>query len=579
VNSQKKSKYFIFMKNKKNIITILVVIAGIVLVNVIAQFYFFRLDLTSEKRYSISENTKDLLRNLDDDVLITIYLDGDLNSGFLRLKKSTEEMLDEFKVYAGRKLAYRFVNPSLAASDKERTAQYDALEAQGLRATVVYDKDSEGKSIQKVIFPWAQIFYKNKKTNVNLLKNISGRSGSENLNISIENLEFELTDAIRNITLKDIPKIAFIEGHGELSEKYTYDISLSLSKYFQVDRGVLGSDPSILNPYKAIVIAKPQTRFSEADKYIIDQYVMNGGRVLWLIDGVRVSMDTLAAYGVSPIMYNDVNLSDQLFRYGIRINPDILIDEQCVYIPVDQAREGDKPDYQPMPWYYFPLLQPSPKHPISKNLTLVRSEFTSTIDFVGNQDNINKTVLLQSSAHSKATQAPTRISLDILAMVADYNIFNQQHLPVAAVLEGTFPSVFANRFKPQEIIGGGEIVTQSKPTRMVVVAGGEVIANDVTGVGANEKPLPLGYDSYMNQEFGNKSFILNTILYLTDDEGWMTLRSRELTLRLLDKLLVNNNKLMLKVTNVVMPVVLLILFAIANMLLRKRRYSLPLKRD
>jgi gliding-associated putative ABC transporter substrate-binding component GldG len=406
-----------------------------------------------------------------------------------------------------------------------------------------------------------------------LLKNIQGYSGSENLHISIENLEFELTDAIRTLTNKEVQKIAFIEGHGELPEILTVDIMNALNKYFQVDRGELQHDPSVLDPYKAIIIAKPQDKFSESDKYIIDQYIMKGGRVLWLVDGARVSMDTLAAYGVSPAIYNDVNLGDQLFRYGVRINPNLLLDVQCAYIPVDQSREGDKPDYQPVPWYYSPLLLTSPNHPVSKNVTVVKSEFASSIDFVGNDPGINKEVLLVTSQHAKAVTAPTRVSLDILNVSADPAFFNQSYLPVAVALNGTFSSVFSNRLPPQNIVSKEQPRSQSMPTRMIVVANGDVIRNDVAGIGANAKPLPLGYDSYMNQDFGNKNFIMNAILFLTDDDGWLSLRSRELTIRLLDKIMVNKHKKAIQITNVAIPVLLLVIFAFVYTLIRKRKYS------
>ena len=561
------------MTKNKNLITIIAVIVAIIAVNLAVQFYFFRLDLTSEKRYSVSKNTKELLRNLDSDISVVIYLDGDLNSGFLRLRKATAEMLSEFKVYAGNKLSYTFVNPSAAATDKERMAKYEALERKGLRATVVYDKDSEGKSIQKVIFPWAQVIRGRDTVNVQLLKNIQGNSGSENLNISIESLEFELTDAIRTLTRKEVQRIAFLEGHDELHEILTHDITEALSKYFQIDRGSLHNDPSVLDPYKAIIIAKPQSKFSESDKFIIDQYIMNGGRVLWLVDGTRISMDTLANYGFSPALQSELNLNDQLFRYGVRINPDLLLDVQSVYIPVDKAREGDRPDYQPAPWYFSPLLLTSPNHPISRNVTVVKSEFASSIDFVGNDPNIHKEVLLVTSQHSRAIPTPTHISLDVLNIPADPAFFNQRHLPVAVALEGIFPSVFNNRFPPQGVIPPKEIKAQSVPTRMIVIADGDIIRNDVSGIGVNARPQPLGYDSYMNQEFGNKSFIMNSILYLTDDDGWLKLRSRELTIRLLDKIKVNENKKAIQIINVALPVFLLIIFAILNTIIRKRKYS------
>jgi ABC-2 type transport system permease protein len=448
------------------------------------------------------------------------------------------------------------------------------LERKGLRATVVHDRDSEGRISQQVIFPWAQVIKGNDTINVRLLQNIQGNTGIENLNISIESLEFELTDAIRILTRKDVPSIAFIKDNEKLHELIRYrDIIEALDDYFQVDIGQLDSDPTVLDPYKAVIIANPYSRFSESDKFIIDQYIMHGGRVLWLIDGVRVSMDTLAMYGFSPALPIDLNLNDQLFRYGVRINADLLMDVNSVLIPVDKAREGDRPNFQPAPWYFSPLLLTSPHHPVSRNVPVVKADFASSIDFVGNDPNIHKEVLLITSQHSRAIRTPTRVSLDVMNIPADPAFFNQQHFPVAVALEGIFPSVFQTRFPPQNVISPRTIKTQSVPTRMIVVADGDIIRNDVQGVGVNARALPLGFDSYMNQEFGNRSFIMNAVLYLTDDDGWLNLRSRVLTIRLLDKITVNKNKRTIQIVNVAMPVLLLIIFAIVNTIIRKRKYS------
>ena len=573
------------MKTKKNILITVGVIALIVAVNILLQNYFYRFDLTSEKRYTISDNTKNLLRNLDNNLEVVIYLDGEMSSDYLRLKRATVEMLNEFRVYAGKKLSHSFVNPSLAASNKERLANYERLEQQGLRATLDYKNSNEGQTVQKKLFPWAQIIYTHLETgrtdtvNVRLLKDIPGKEQEDKVKISIENLEFELTDAIRTLTNRDIQKIAFLEGHRELSELRTFDITQALSRYFQIDRGSLGSDPTILNSYKAIVIAKPSERFSENDKYIIDQYIMNGGRVLWLVDGARVSMDTLAIYGMSPALPNDINLNDQLFRYGVRINADIIMDTQCGLVPIDQAEEGNAPDYQWKPWYYTPLLTPpalfhSP-HVVSKNINPVKGKFASSIDFVGNDPNINKEILLATSLYSRTIPTPTRIGImEALELPADPIFFNQHYVPVAVALSGTFTSVFANRMPPKSIINVEEQKTKSVNTRMIVVANGDIIRNDINSSGY---ALPLGYDEYYykftREYFGNRNFILNSILYLTDDEDWFSLRSRELTLRLLDKVAVNKNKKFLQVTNIGLPIVALLLFAVGNVIIRKRKYA------
>lgn len=558
----------------RKIANILIFVVAIVALYWVSERYFFRIDLTSEKRYSISDNTKNLLKNLDSELVVKIYLDGDLNSGFLRLRKATREMLDEFNAYAGSRLKYEFVNPSEAATNKEREQQYEELEKRGIRGTMVYEKDKEGKAVQKVVFPWVEIVYDGKTRPVNLLKNLPGRSGEENLNISIQNLEYELTDVIRILTNREIQKIAFIEGHGELPEIFTYDISQTLSRYYQVDRGFLGDDPTILEPYKAIIIAAPQDKFSEKDKYIIDQYIMHGGKVLWMIDGARVSLDSLSVYSETMGIDLDINLSDQLFKYGVRINPVLVQDVQSVLVPVNVAEAGQPANFQPAPWYYSPLLLTAPQHPVSKNVTPVKSEFASSLDFVGEEDSqIKKDVLLVTSTSTHIQTMPSIVSMDILHIEESGYYFNSRNAVVAASLEGVFQSVFANRMIPEGIHTKEKTLQESKPTKMIVVADGDIIRNDVQGYGENTQIIPLGFDRYMNQQFGNKDFILNAINYLTDDDGWMTLRSREIKLRLLNKQAVIGLRKFWQVSNVLFPLIILGLFGVVFYFVRKRLYT------
>ncbi|MDD6358024.1 MAG: gliding motility-associated ABC transporter substrate-binding protein GldG [Bacteroidales bacterium] len=554
----------------------LIFIGVLVILNIIASFFFFRWDLTSEKRYSISPQTKKLLKNLDQEMNVTVYLDGDLNSGFLRLKKATEEMLDEFKIYGKKNIVYHFEDPSDCENDEKRYENYRRLYEEGFAPIEVNEKDSEGKSIQKIVFPWAKIICGKDTAKVNLLKKAPGKTGYENLNISIENLEFELTDAIRSLTQKEIQKIAFLEGHNELPEIYTYDITQTLSKYFQIDRGIIGDDASVLDPYKVLVIAAPENKFTESEKFVIDQYIMNGGRVLWLTDGVKVSMDTISAYNMSPVLPNDVNLNDQLFRYGIRVNNTLIEDAQCILIPVAQGSksgESSVDEYQPTSWYFSPLLQPVATHPVSRNLNLVKSDFASSIDFVGTSHDIKKSILLTTSNYSKALQAPLSISLEILDTPIEQLGLTESNIPVAVALEGKFTSVFKNRMKPKNIITSKEQRNESEPTKMIVVADGDIIRNDIRGTKGNVRPMPLGFDPYTGQEFGNRTFITNAILYLADDEGWFTLRSRELKLRMLDKTKTEKNKKNIQMFNILLPISILLIFGIGHFWWRRRKFA------
>jgi len=543
----------------------------LIILALISFFFFFRIDLTSDKRYSIADQTKMLMAKTDSPLKVVVYLDGDLNPGFLRLKKSTAELLDELSVYSNHNIDIQFENPSLADSPEQREKKYTELQNRGLAPTAVYERDKEGKSIQKVIFPWIEMTYKGKKVQVCLLKNILGNSGEENLNISVENLEFEITDGIRRLVNTEVSKIAFLEGHGELSEAETYDISKTLSKYFQIDRGTIATNATILDNYKAVIIAKPTKPFSESDKFIIDQYIMHGGRVLWLLDGVRISKENLSTIGLSPAIELDLNLNDQLFRYGVRINPVLLQDVQCASVPVNIARVGATPQFEPTPWYFAPLLLTSPEHPITRNITEVRSEFCSGIDLVGDNKQVKSQLLLATSDNTHIVGAPTTIDLSQKIKPNDKAYFNAGYVPVAVAMEGNFESDFANRMIPAGLTNTSPIRRQSLNTRQIVVADGGIIRNETTE--KDSTTIPLGFDRYMNQQFGNKDFIQNAVLYLADNDGWMQLRSRTLKLRLLNKRITNEDRITWELINVLVPLGLLLIFGIGYQIQRKRKYT------
>lgn len=545
----------------------------VILLVVISAFSFFRIDLTTDGRYTISPQTKELMRGSASPIQFTLYLDGDLNPGFQRLKRAALEFVDELDVYAAEGVDVQLVNPSEATSDTERENMYAKLASQGMIPTAIYERDKEGKSIQKIVFPWMEIKYGNKTIYVNLLKKLRGVSGEENLNISIENLEFELTDGIRRAMKTSVAKIAFIEGHGELNEAETYDISKSLSKYFQIDRGVIGTDASILQPYKAIIIARPTQPFSEKDKFVIDQYIMNGGNVLWMLDGVRIARENLSTSGLSPAMEWDVNLSDQLFKYGVRINANLLQDVQCAQVPVNIAPSGQEPQFEPSPWFFAPLLLTSYQHPITKNITEVRAEFASSLELVGENKQVRSAVLLASSDNTHALTTPATIDLGAMPAATDKNYFNQSYLPVAYLLEGSFSSNFENRLLPEGLSGIGQVLSQSRPAKQVFVSDADIIRNETNGVASDSTTMPLGFDRYMNQQFGNREFVTNAVLYLADDPRWLELRSRSLKLRLLNKKLVAEQQTLWQAVSVVAPLLMLLAMALLVFYWRKQKYS------
>lgn len=537
-----------------------------ILLNILSIKFFHRIDMTEDKRYSISTPTKELMRKLPEQLSVTIYLDGEMNTGFLQLKRAVAELLDELSVYASHKLQYHFCNPTtLTGIEQERL--YEEFEKLGIHPTVIHERNSEGKAVQRMLFPWAKVTIGNRSETICLLKNIRGLSGEENLNISIENLEFAFTDATRLLCQTEITKIAFIEGHGELSEYHTWDISHALSRYFQIDRGQLNNDPAILSPYKAIIIASPREKFTEQDKFIIDQYIMNGGRVLWLLDGVRFDENSLSTTGISPTIPLDLNLTDMLFRYGVRINPMIIQDEQCLMVPVNVATEGTTPQFQPMPWYFAPLLLTSPNHSISRNIAQVSGSFVSCIDLVGDDTRIQKDILLASSNATHLICAPTAINVEEFEITDNY--FNIAHVPVGVALEGSFESVFAHRMIPEGITNTREIQKESRLTKQIVLASGSFIGNEIE----NGQPLPVGYDRYSQTQFGNRDLLVNSMLYLTDDEGWINLRNKELTIRLLNKNISRTNKHILQLINVALPLTCLILFGCIFLFVRRWKYT------
>lgn len=533
----------------------------------------FRIDLSSDKRYSISDQTKRLLKSAEKTIDITVFLDGDLNPGFQRLKTSTRDMLEEMSVYAKKDIEVSFENPSKANNETERLKRYAELEAQGMTPTAIYERDKEGKAIQKIVFPWIKISSGEKTVYVNLLKNIRGNSGEENLNISIENLEFEITDGIRRVLNNEVTRIAFLEGHGELNEAETYSVSKILSRYFQIDRGVLADDATVLDGYRAVIIAHPSQAFSESDKYIIDQYIMRGGRVLWLLDGVKLAAENLSTTGISPAIELDLNLSDQLFKYGVRLAPVLLQDIQSVQVPVNIAPQGAEPQFEPAPFYYAPLLLASYQHPITRNITEVKAAFASAIEPVGENKELKNHLLLASSDNTHIVTTPATIEMSETPDPNDKNYFNEAYVPVAMLSEGIFQSNFANRMTPPNLKNTAPLLQKSVATRQIFVADGDIIRNETNGVASDSTTLPAGFDRYMNRQFGNPDFIRNAVLYLTDEEGWLELRSRTLRLRLLNKNIVTEQRLFWQIINVATPVVLVLIAGLIYHRRRKRIYG------
>lgn len=560
---------------KKNITQLLLSLIIIGLIGFLSSYIFVRFDLTAEKRYTLSETTEKYLEEINDVVYLKIYLNGDdLPYGFKKLQNSTKEMLEEFRHFAGDNIQYEFIDPFESPDLNTRGEIGRQLMDKGLIPTSIEQRDEKGGVSEKLIFSGAIVTYREKEVSLELLKNNIGISGEQNLNNSIQSLEYEIVNAINKLIKTDKDKIAFIEGHGELRDFEIADIVGSLSEFYIVDRVKIDGLLHRLEGYACIVIAKPDSVFSEKDKFVIDQFIMNGGKSLWLVDAVDAVLDSLKSKSSLLGLINNTGLDDQLFKYGFRVNPVLVQDMQCGALKINTAPYGIAPKFSLFPWTYSPLLISNYSHPMTKNLDLIKSEFVSSVDTVGNNSDIKSEFLLSSSNHSRIVNAPIRISLEKIYEPLDERYFNKSYIPVAVLREGVFESLYKNRIAP-EIRDSKQIKfkEKSKQTKIIVVGDGDIIKNQYRIRGGEIQPLPLGYDRHTDMTFaGNKDFILNSIGFLLDDSGLMNVRNREIKLRLLDKAKISNERLKWQLINTLAPIIFIILFGIMINVIRRRKY-------
>lgn len=569
---------------KNQLISFGITLTIIIVVNIIASFVYTRFDLTSEKRYTLSDTSKEILRNLDDYVYFRVYLEGEFPAGFKKLRKETKEMLDEFRAYS-KFVDYEFINPSESNDAAERNETYKLLYQSGLNPTELAIKTNAGAQ-QLVIWPCALVSYQEKEKPLDLLDTGVGESSSQALNNSAQNLEYKLISAIKELSQEKKSNIAFIEGHGELNENEVYDITRTLQKKYNVKRVTLDEQITALNSrtetkdssivinsnYDAIIIAKPTKPFSEKDKFIIDQYVMHGGKVLWLIDPVSATMDSLQTSESTIGNALDLNLDDMFFKYGLRLNKNLLLDLNSAKIALRTGQMGGQAQIEYFNWYYFPLLNAASDNSIVKNINPLKADFVSSIDPVISDSDVQKIPLLKTSNYTNIAAAPAYITLGMLRQAPDQRMFSQKSQNVAYLLKGEFESLYSNRMT-SEIVESKEIgfKTSSKPTSMIVVADGDLIRNQFHI--PKGYPLPLGFDQYTQITYGNKDFIENAVSYLVDGEGLIEVRNRELKIRLLDANKINNDALIWQVVNVLLPSIVVILFGIVLAIIRKRRYT------
>lgn len=547
---------------------------GLLAINYLASMVHYRADLTREKRYTLSGPTKNLLRNLKDPVSITVFLDGEMPSGFKKLSNTSREMLQEFKENAVNNILFNFEKPG---SDSTTGYTMDSLLRMGLRPTNVRltAKEGEGEE-QRYLFPGAIVSYHDMHIPVDFLQGLDMQGGINSLNNAEALLEYKLASAIQKITTDTVPVIGYLLGNGEPQNYNVYDfIQRTIKPNYNFSFYPIDTFPVIPKIFSAIVIVKPTLPFTDQQKLKIDQYVMNGGKVIWMVDRLYAELDSLMRKQSDFVAFDrNLNLDDLLFKYGVRINPDLVQDLQCDKIPLVVGNFGDKPQMQLTDWYYFPLLNSYSEHPIAKNLNQVLSIFPNSIDTI-KTPNIRKTILLASSANSRALVTPAIVSLNSVKTEEDLKTFDKQHLPVAVLLEGKFTSLYNNRLGKSTLDSFSQVYRQPfQPSvdnnKMIVISDADIVSNVFS---QKDGPMEMGFNQFTNVQYANKDFILNSIEYLVNPSGILETRAKDYTLRLLDVKKIDSEKGFWEILNIGLPVALVILFGLLYNMLRKRKYQ------
>ncbi len=543
---------------------------GLMLLFAVSNNFLARIDLTADKRYSIAPVSAQIANELEHDVEIELFLAGKLEPGLRKLQQEVFEKIAILDAYAPNTIRVKLTDPYAIPNSKKRDDFIQSLTEKGVQPTSFRQQTDQGVS-SRLIFPGAILRFNGKETAVNFLKYNPDFTYETNFNHSIETVEFELVNAFRKLSRTHPALVAFLEGHGEADRYQVYDFSNALHNDFTITR--LNAARLDSSQAGILIIADPKEPFSGKDKFYIDQFIMKGGNVLWLIDPVEVSLDSLATGHRTMAFPRDLNLHDQLFRYGVRLNYELLQDVDCARIRVNTAPAGSPPQFTLHPWYYAPLLVPSDHHPVSKNLNRVYAGFASSIDTLTDVPDVKKEVILSTSPYARTVKSPSTVSLQNIDNPPARELFNQSFIPAGVLLEGSFTSIFKNRMLEPLGIPATEIHEKSLPAKMVVIADGNIIVNNVDYASDPPRIQELGFDRVSGQTFGNKEFLLNIIYYLNDDEGIMHLRSRTQKLRLLDKVRLREEKHQWRWLNVILPLIFTGLWALLFSLFRKRRFS------
>ncbi len=541
-------------------------LVAVVLLNVLSASWFHRFDLTEEKRYTIKPATREMLGALDDVVYVEVYLEGELNADFKRLQRSIQETLEEFRIYSGNKVQFTFNDPRAGRSQQAVDEFERYLSQRGITPTQVI-ATQDGNRTEKRIYPGAVISYGGMEEGVMLLRGNQAGTAREKLNQSIEGIEYALASAINELTSVERKRIGLVRGHDELDSLDIYAFEQSAGRMYDLEEVRLGA--GMPENIAVLVIAKPTLSFSEIEKYYLDQYLMHGGKVMMLLDKLQANMDSANNEFNYAFPY-ELNLDDQLFNYGVRINNNLVQDQSAAPYPVITGTMGGQPQIQLIEWPFFPIINRFGDHPVTRNLNAVLGRFVSTMDTV-KAAGVKKVPLLFTSDYSRAVTAPVKVSIQDLRRNLTPDMLNKQNLPVAFLLEGTFPSLYANRFKPR---GVDETIFREKArkeAKLIVVADGDIIRNDINPrTGA---PQPLGFDPFTQRTFGNEDFLLNALNFLVEEEGLITARNKQVAIRPLDEVQINQESLKWQLINLVLPVLVIILFGVVRHYWRKRKYT------
>lgn len=561
--------------NQPNIKKIFKIVLFILVVNFGSQFFFKRFDLTEDKRYTLSETSISILKNIKEPLYVDVFLEGNFPGEFKKLQTETQQLLEEYKAYNSN-IIFQFVNPLENPDERDQIMQ--SFIERGLTPMNV-TVDDKGKQTQEIVFPWAVINYGKNSTKVPLLKNMMGASTAEKIVNSVQHLEYAFANGFNTVSKSKEKKIAVIKGNGEVEDYQLADLLKTVRENYHIAPFTLDSvatnpikTEKELKKYDLIIIAKPTEAFSDSEKQVLDQYVVNGGKSIWLVDHVSMEMDSLMTTGENLAFPKDLNLNDLFFKYGIRIKPDLVKDLLATPIALATGDQGNATQYTQYPWLFSPMVYPvlakenEKLNPIISNLDAIKFEFTNPIELLKND--IKKTILLQSSPYSKSVGTPLPINLSMVEERPEQKDFsNLGNLPLAVLLEGKFNSVFQNRITPFK---DPDFSAIGKNTSMIVVSDGDIIKNQID---KNGVPLELGYDKWTNYMYANKEFLLNCINYLLDDNGLINIRNKEVHVPILDKEKVYANYTTTQIITVGIPMLLLLLFGITFTYIRKSKYT------